>query len=325
MLNSFKSFKILFSILIILLLLKFLTDYFYSNASQSNPKDDINSETIESIFLSSLNNFEISEKLIQREIDKEKIRYKVKVYSDLPIEMILLELERNFSDKNVELINKDAIPYQKSLCNIYSNGEIKLEAELSVDKSLTRNKGSISFLVKINNPDQLNKEIIESSEPISFLIVPDRSLQQNVISFKKNNRKYFILINPEIKDLVYKLNNNNSEKQVINTINRTLKDFENSSRIYIYSDGSWLNSRIIETISRQVKKEKKSLFYTKEFTDLSESDEDISFEIIEDLSRMSPQQKRIYIITSEQYVRLHKYFPSFRKSGFRIVSITELQ
>jgi len=324
MLNSLKLFKILISILVIILALKFFIDYFFPNPKELIQKEEIDSVEIESILLSSLNNFDISDKMIQRESHNEIINYKVKVYSDLPIELILLELERNFYYKNVEIKTKEVISNQKSVCNIYSNEQLKLEVEFLIDKSITRNKSLITFLIKINSANQLSNEIIESSEPISFLIIPDRSLQQNVISLKKSNKKYFILISNEIKDLVYKLNNNNSEKQIINTILRILKDFDHSSGIYIYSDGNWLNQRTIEIISRQIKKEKKTLFYTKEFIDLSESDDDISSQILEDLSRKSNQQKNIYILNAEQYLNLYKLFPSFRKSGYRIVRINDL-
>lgn len=304
--------------LIILLVIKFSADYFSPDKSKTYQKDDIEVDEIQNIFLSSLNNYDISDKLIENLSNNKNLNFKVRVYSDVPIELILLELERNFSDKNVTLVAKDSIQNNKSNLKVYSNGEIKLIAEFSIDKSISRNKGKLSFLVKVNDLDKLGKEVIESPEPISFLIVPNKSFQKNLRLFKDNNKRYYILINNEIKDLIYKFGKNYSKLQTKNSLYNILRDYDHSDRVFINSKDGWLAENTIQTISYELKRNKISLIQTNSMIDLSDMDDDISSRIIEEISEMKSNEKRNYIITPKQYRIISEIFPSLRKTGYKI-------
>lgn len=324
MFYSLKLFWKLVIALIILLVIKFSADYFSPDKSKTYQKDDIEDDEIQNIFLSSLNNYDISDKLIENLSNNKNLNFKVRVYSDFPIELILLELERNFSDKNVTLVAKDSIQNKKSNLKVYSNGEIKLIAEFSIDKSISRNKGKLSFLVKVNDLDKLGKEVIESPEQISFLIVPNKSFQKNLRLFKDNNKRYYILINDEIKDLIYKFGKNYSKLQTKNTIYNILRDYEHSNGIFIDSKDGWLDENSIRTISYELKRNKISLIQTSSLVDLSDMDDDISSRIIEEISEMQSNEKRNYIITPKQYRNISEIFPSLRKTGYKIVSFNEI-
>lgn len=316
------SWKLLSAVLL-LLLIKFSFDYFFPDQNQASRKEDIGLDEIQNIFLSSLNNYDISEKLIKKVTNNKNINFKVRVYSDVPIELILLELERNYSDRNVTLITKDYINNNKSNFNVYSNGEIKLSAELLVDTTIKRNKGRLSFLIKIINVDEISKEILETSEPISFLIIPNKSFQKNLRLFKDNNKRYFILISDEIKDLIYKFGKNYSKLQTKNTIYNILRDYQHSNKIFIDSKDEWLDESTIQTITYELKRNKISLIQTSSMTDLSDMDDDISTKIIEQIREMQSNEIRKYIITPKQYRNISELFPSLRKTGYKIVSVSE--
>ncbi len=324
MLFSPKLFWKLISAFIILLLIKFSVDYFFPDKRKQYQKDAIEIDEIQNIFLTSLKNYDISDNLIEKVSNDKTLNFKVRVYSDVPVELILLELERNFSDKNVTLIAKDSIQSNKSNLKLYSNGEILLIAELSIDKSITRNKGKLSFLVKVNDLDKLGKEIIESPEPISFLIVPNKSFQKNLRLFKDNNKRYYILINDEIKDLIYKFGKNYSKLQTKNTIYNILRDYEHSNKVFIDSKYGWLDENTVQTISYELKRNKILLIQTSSVIDLSDLGDEISSRIIEELIVIQSNEKRNYIITPKQYRNISEIFPSLRKTGYKIEDFSEI-
>jgi hypothetical protein len=324
MFYSLKLFWKLVIALIILLVIKFSADYFSPDKNKTYQKDDIEVDEIQNIFLSSLNNYDISDKLIENLSNNKNLNFKVRVYSDVPIELILLELERNFSDKNVTLVAKDSIQNIKSNFRIYLNEEIKLTAEFTVDTTIKRNKGKLAFLIKIDRIDKTTKGIVETSEPISFLIVPDKSFQRSLRLFKDNNKRYYILISNEINDLIYKFGKNYSKLQTKNTVYNILRDFEHSNHIFFDSESDWLDENTFQIISYELKRNQITLIKTSTLSNLSDMEDDISTKIIEELSEIQSDEKRGFIITPKQYLSLSKIFPSLRKTGYKIVSVNEI-
>ena len=320
MLFSFRLLKILVGFIIALLIIRISTDYFFSVQNNSHKKTDIDTNEIKNLFISSLSNYDISDDMIKSESNDDYYFYNVKVYSDVPIELLLLELERNFVDKNVQIKTKDSVNNQVSYCSIYSNEEIKLSARLSVDKSKTRNKGKLSFLIKVNDSDDLVKEIVETPEPISFLIIPDKSFQKKLRIIKESDKKYFVLINSEIKDLIYKFGRNYSKLQTKNAVYNILRDFEQLNKIFIHSGDNWLDSNTIRTITYELKRNKIFFYDLELLNDLTDLDEDISKKVFSELSDLSSNDKRDYVITPKQYLIISKLFPSMRKTGYQIVS-----
>lgn len=319
-----KLFKVLSGVLLSLIIIKISLDFYARNVENITLKENISKEEISKIFLSSLNSFDISEKMITKLSDLNVEHFKVNVYSDVPIELILLEFERNFTDKNVTITSKDSIQNKRTICKIFSDNKPILKCDLIVVDTLIRNKGNISFIIKTNEPDEIDKEIIESPEPISFLIVPAKSLQKTLRILKENNKKYYFLINDEIKDLIYKFGKNYSKLQTKNTLYNILEDFDHSNKIFIQNDEQWLEKSTLQLITNELKRNKISIFYTNDFVDLTEETKYPIEKINLELMKINPSETKIFTIKAKQYLELSKLFPSLRKTGYKIINISSI-
>lgn len=316
-------FKILSIILTLLLSLNLSLEFILPDSNQ-DIKSEINNDELKDIFLSSIKNHGLSDELVQEVSDNKSLFYKVKVYSDLPFDLLLLELERNFSDKNVTIVTKDSIQNNQSVCNIYVNGELRLKAIFIIDKNISRTKGKISFLVKLKNSSDIIEKVFDAPEPISFLIIPDKSFQRNFRIFNQNNKKHYILISNESKDLIYKFNKSYSKTFIKNILYNIIRDLNVSNIIFFDSNNDWSDQNLYNLIEYELKRNKISLFQTKYFSDLTELDEDLSSYLLDDIFKMSLDEKKVYIITPAQYLKVSNIFPSIRKNGFKVVDITEV-
>lgn len=319
-----KLFKILLIVFITLVVIKISLDYYIKNLENITEKESITKEEINEIFISSLRNFDITEKMIVKNLKNDLDYYKVNYYSDVVIEQILLEIERNFSNKNVEIKSKDSIQNKLTVCKIFSNEKLVLVSYLIQADSLYRNKGNLVFLIKTNNPNEIENDILQSPEPLSFLIVPGKSFQRGLRLIKENNKNYFILINDEIKDLIYKISNNYSKLQIKNTIYIILKTFEHSNRIFIQNDNQWLEQQTLEIILYELKRNKIEPIFTNSFIDLTNEDNTIIEEVNHEIMTIKSDGKKIFIITANQYINLSKIFPSLRKTGYKIVNVSSV-
>lgn len=321
----FRSVKFLITLLLFFIVIISTNAYLDNYLKEQNiitEKSDISDKELENIFLNSLKNFDITEQMIAKLSNGNIMKYKVDVFNDIPLDMILLELERNFADKNVNISTKDSIIGKRSVCRIFSNKELKLISEFSIKEKTLRNKGNLVFFIKINKPNEIKNEILDSPEPVTFLIVPNKDFHRMIRTIKEKNKRYYIYLNEEIKDLVYKFGKGYSKLQTKNTLYNILRDFEHSNRIILNTSEDWLNENEINIIKYELKRNNIKVIDDKIMIDLTDSDDKTYDRIKEDISLMNKDDIKTYMINSQQYIELSKHLPSIRKSGYKILNIS---
>jgi hypothetical protein len=323
MLYSIKVFKILITIAFLLLLFNLGLKYFIPDY-KTHTDSDISIDEVRRIFLASLNNFDITDGMIKEDLTEELIKYKIDIYSDVPIELILLELERNLYGNDIKILCKDSILNKISVSKIYLNNEQIINATfIKNNEGLTRNKGNISILIKLNSSDDVNQLLLDSTEPISFLIIPDKSFHKIIREFKNHNKQYFIFLNDEINELVYKFGVNYTKLQIKNSINNIIRDFEHSMKIFIDIKGMLKNLDIFNVITYELKRNKISLVNVETFKDLSNED-DYKNEFLKEVYALRNNDLRNFIITPKQYPIISELLPQIRKSGYKVIPITRI-
>jgi hypothetical protein len=319
MLHSIKTFWVLITIFFVLTITKISLDYFTRNDNDKSDVDYISPQEAEKIFLASLKNFDIPDSLIFSETQKKIKNYKVTSYSNLPIEVILLELERNFSGKNVSISTTDLMQEKGSICKIFLDNELIIKVEFNKREKFERNNGVICLLVKVNNPEDVTNKILESPEKFVFLIVPSKSLYNTIREIKNRNRTYYLYINDEIKDLIYKLGKNYPKLLLKNTLYYTLRDFNNSSKVVINNTENWIDSVGYNLIVRELKRNKIKFIESKHLIDLTDTGDSAFENFNNEVISINPPVSKFFIVNSEQFAEISKVFPSLRKSGYKIV------
>jgi hypothetical protein len=323
MFNSLFVLKVLIGLVIVLSIIKSITLYYFKDEFKLNSKRELSEEEIKNVFVHSLNSFDLTEKTFTVFSADDIEKYKVNVFSDIPIEIILLELERNYFNSNVNIVAKDSIHNKSTVCKIISKGKIIIQADFSINEKIKRNKGIISVVIKANSSDDILKEIFESPEPISFILVPSKSFHKSFRLLDDHNKKYLIYINDEIKDLIYKFGKNYSRIQIKNTLYNILRDFEHSNKVIVELQNEWIDSTTKELITLELRRNKINVYDSNIFIDLSEEDDYVSDKLISIVNEMSSEEKRIFKIAPEQFSEIVKIFPALRKSGYKIVSLNQ--
>lgn len=313
-----KNFTIILFVLAILALAANLVfDKIYENdpIKPVQQKTELNSEEIQQRFEKALSNLGIESDWIKK---KKKNTYIVKVPKDLPITVILNEIDNSF-DKSEVLITSDEKKINSSTSlKISSDNKVKLTSEFSYNDSIERNAGRIGIFVtdlqKLN--DEKLKKIFNIPESFSILLVPSKKSLAILKNINDSNKNYSILLNDEIDDLEFKLDKNYSKARLKNSIRTIIGKFSNTDFYIIDNNSNLYASSIYHFIKEEFDKRKINLFLEDSVNNIKNDGKDFSDRITETKRRM----QTTIILSAEDFLSLQNEISEFRKVGYRFIN-----
>lgn len=322
-----KSARYFFSIAVLLLLIAIVIDSYISIDKPELKKKEITSLEADSLFKQALKNYGITEGFISVKKDKTNPKdsfYSVKVYQDVPISLILLEIENLFFPTTAEIQSQEEVIGGKTITKIISDNHTTLTAEFIYNKNLTREKGRIGFVVYDLDYSIDNSLLLNTPEQIIFLITPSEESKKFIVKILSAGKRYALLMNDEIQDLNYKIDESYQIKRNKKSFENLFKHFPSAAFIAIDDKSDLFNSAIRDFILKEL--DWRKAFYVNLsrfdlFDSYSGSTESAFGEMIK---AMNKNESKIILINSKNFNELLPLIPAYRKIGYKFVSATEL-
>lgn len=322
-----KSARYLFAIAVFLLLAAIVIDSYISIDKPELKKKEITVFEADSLFKQALKNYGITERFIS--LKKNKINpkdsiYSVKIYQDVPISLLLLEIENLFYPTKAEIKSKEEAIGGKTITKIILDNHTALTAEFIYNKNLTREKGRIGFVVYDLDYSIDNSLLLNTPEQIIFLLTPSEEAKKFLGKILSAGKRYALLLNDEIQDLNYKIDESYQIKRNKKSFENLFKHFPSAAFIAIDDKSDLYNSAIRDFILKEL--DWRKAFYIKLsqfdlFDSYPGSTENAFGEMIKAINK---NESKIILISSKNFNEILPLIPAYRKIGYKFVSATEL-
>lgn len=322
-----KLFKYFFIVTTFLLLIALAIDKYISFEKPELKKKYISVAEADSLFRQALLNYSIDEKFLtikRNNKNPQDSTYLVKVYSDVPVPLILLELENLFAPTKAIIQSEEENIGGKTLTKILLDEETLLKAEFIIDRNISRAKGRIGFVIYNIDYNSDNTALLKTPETIIFLLSPDDKSKNFIKEITNAGKRYAILLDNNITDLNFKLDEKYSVKRNKKSFENLFKYYPSAAFIVIDDYSDLFNSSAKDFFIKEL--EWRKAFYVKlsrfDRIDSFSSDPESGFnELIKNINR---NESRIVLIDAKSFNQILPIIPAYRKIGYKFVSATEL-
>jgi len=220
---------------------------------------EISRDEIEEKFLTALDNYGIIQEWVTRSTSKKNLSdsleyiYEIKFPSEISIASFIKDVNANIVDQSVEIESIEQRNLSNSEIKIYSNKILKLVAKLIHNRKIKREYAEYRFIVKID--DQINDEMFNelSKLYLNYAIAFIPSEFSSEVQ-EKLERDYIVLLNDEIDDSQFILDEDYSKQRLVNVIKEIIITYGRKT-IYLIDETSILyNSKIYSLIKEEFEK-----------------------------------------------------------------------
>jgi len=220
---------------------------------------EISRDEIEEKFLTALDNYGIIQEWVTRSTSKKNLSdsleyiYKIKFPSEISIASFIKDVNANIVDQSVEIESIEQRNLSNSEIKIYSNKILKLVAKLIHNRKIKREYAEYRFIVKID--DQINDEMFNELSKLylnyAIAFIPSEFSSE---VHEKLERDYIVLLNDEIDDSQFILDEDYSKQRLVNVIKEIIITYGRKT-IYLIDETSILyNSKIYSLIKEEFEK-----------------------------------------------------------------------
>jgi hypothetical protein len=276
--NFKKLLVILFSISLLLLLAHLVLSFFYSD-TKLQLVSTLSDEQINKKFKECLYSFAIKDEWIKAVKDNSSIAYyRVNVPSDLPIPQILGELIKQYDGYNIEVKAEEKKIRGNTLMQLTSDRDIKLKAEFRINSDIERtgSKAAIFIYGRENKEAEYDSLMVTTTRDMSALLIPSKSNSVYSKWLKDNGFDYAVMLNNDINDLEFKLNDDYSEKRLKLIVQNLVVAFPNALFYAIDKNSNIYNSSKYAVIKKEFNKRKIRFFTTDSVKFIDNNQQNIS-------------------------------------------------
>jgi len=333
-----KIVTILFALAFLLLLLNVIIPRIFKSSVDKNESKEIYSDEINRKFLSDVQGFGIRDEWILKQKpnknpgDSLKYYYEVNVPVDLPIALILNDVDNSFGKGEIEYSSKEIRPKESKIKDsrlnratvlvLRSGGFEKLKAEFVYNPAIQRTSNSVGFLVSgFSSPDTvLQYELINSPENFLAVLIPSKDALEKIKRLKARDKDYALLLNDDISDLDYKFNSSYSIDRLKISVRSVLGDFPNAAAYLYDGKSSFASSSIFQLVKKEFDKRKIRFLDINRFDLIDERGTplNISFELV--LNQSEENKTELIYISDENYNKLKPEIIKYRKTGYKFIN-----
>ena len=291
---------------------------------------DISQVPIDTLFRLAIQDFSLPDtclKQLKKKSTASPFTFTLTLTSDLPVPIILNELQRVFTKYNIQIIAHERTINSESDIQLYSaDYRLLLQAEVAVNKNASRNFGTIAFLVQGLDDigmDEFTKNTSEI-EGVTFLITPSKSNKGLMALFPEHDNDYLVQLSENIPDQEYKLKDDFSKKRIRQSIQSIFSTFGENEAYFVNSQSVFYHSLIFPYIERELSGKK--LITEKALTIIPYQESEERF--LESMNRIlfSKALSKPVILTFDfkNYHLLVPHISRFIKKGGKIVKLHSL-
>lgn len=322
-----KLIQILFGLAFVFLVANLIVNkiihYHYTPIEKARSSNYINSR-----FLVALQNYGLKKDWIKKykrsrkEDDSLNYKYRVEVPKDLPIALLLDEIEDSLGVNGIVIRSNELKIGGATLLKVFSGDNLKLQAEFNYDDDIQRDAGTIGIIVKDAN--QLSSEnfqkLIRLPERFALLLSPSKKtagFQQEIRSAQK---EICVLISDESTDLAYKMRSGFPPDRIRNSIYSIISDFSDAAFFVLDNKSALYNSPSMGVIKKILDKNKIKYIKLSDCSALNSGNSDAirnQFEIL--VTQSKSKAKSILILTPDELNSQLPELVKFRKIGYEFV------
>ncbi|UCH64689.1 MAG: hypothetical protein JSW63_08660 [Ignavibacterium sp.] len=327
-LNRGVTAVILLVVAVLLLVTYLFLNYLINSEEPVSVKTVLNSSQIDSLFIYSLNSFGLSQDWIKevqnRKTDKS---YIVRLPNDLSIPVVLAEINTNFFGKNLTFSSVEKDFSGRTRLTINRGEKIILSAELKYDKEIFRTKRTLSFIIKdfelSGSEDSL---LLEIPEPFTALLKPSTKNTKLVNYINEIGKTYSLLIDDDIPDLKYRLNESYPQKRLKASLHSITKDFSYASFFLIDDKSDLFASPTFDFIKLEMEKRKISLVLLSEMQQLNYDDQIQIMKSFDNyVKEIAEGENMLFLLSADGFRILLPEIERYRKTGVKIVHPTKIK
>ncbi|MDP2303697.1 MAG: hypothetical protein Q8N03_14860 [Ignavibacteria bacterium] len=325
MLNSKRLVFVLFSISLLLVFANIFT-----KEEKSGNVPDEETETsgfvIDSIFTSTLNEFSIKGERIKKRkspyknMDSLQYSYTITLPSDLPIVSVLYYLKQNFDDQKIELFCREKKLNADSEIEIKSGNNIKLFAEIIINKNEFREFGNFSiYLTGVEKLETSERNILlKNSDPYSFILSPTQKSADITKEITESNKNFILLLTDAKVDDNFQLKTDFSNQRLLISIKNIVANFRKNPNILIDINSDLYNSISYIYIEKEFRKRGFKILPINSFVRIDQMTDEESISIFKQrIDNFGKTGSEVFILRSESYTNLNKTIFEFKKRGVK--------
>lgn len=322
--------KLIYSLTLIALILIFINIFINPNQEERLPtSDNLSINEIENIFESVLDRFGIEKSWVDKRKFKNKISdslsyyYSVKIPTDIPIPLILKELNDEFNNKSTDLKSIEKKEFGSSDVEIKNNNVIKLKAEINYSKELERKFSTAAFLLTdIEKFDEIGLQNFFNI-PVKFgVLLPLRST-----SIKKaeqiliNKLEYFIIIDDDADNVDFELDEDFSISQISRNIKKIITSFNTPKIFFLPAKEEIFSKNFQDFLIGEFQKQKRRLISLDKIPNLKgENPTDLKSLIKFYFNNLRFNENKIFIINADDWLNIQDEINNYLKKGNKIVN-----
>ncbi len=321
-----KIINILFIAAVGILVVNLVLDKFFLDKNKGSDSELITTE-IDSTFRSALFNLGIHEDWIKKQKgEKDPINLIVRIPNDLPIVLVLQEMNNVFDTNEVKINSVEKKIGGSMTLNFISSGKEKLKASLIYNNKIKRKTARVGFILnRIDNDNETDSLLLQYPEQFAFMLIPSENSAEFVKKILKNGKEYIIYLNDQIDELKFKLSDDYSALRLKNSIREIVGTFPQAVFFLIDDKSSLFNSKVYPMLKEEFEKRKIRLIEESNFKNLSSTEKKNSFEIFNNaLDNLSSGEDKVYIISAEDFLSLNPEIIKYRKLGYRFTNPSAL-
>lgn len=317
----------LFGVVVILLVTNIIISRYISKDEHPKNKEVLSGVEIDNSFHTVFKNFGFSESWIS----KRKIKnisgdslfatYSVKVPKDVPIHLLILELQKIFWEDDVSLETEEIVSGKKSLLRLSSEDKLKLAAEFYYDEKINRQFGTVSFLVK-NLPlqdEEILNSFLKTPELFYTVLSPNESSKKRLSQLAKAGKRYILLLDDNITELNFKLSGKITEDRIKKSIKEIVGTFYNAAFFVIDDRSDLFESKSYTLIQSELLKRGITLVTSSRFETLSSSNVNAEDKFQDFMLSVQKNDEKILVITANDFLTISTLIPSYRKFGYKFI------
>lgn len=322
-----KTAIVLFAIVIVLLVGEVIITKITLSDERPKDKQQLNGIEIDKVFNTAIKNYGIYNEWISKKKlknfsgDSLFVTYSIKIPKNLPVHLLILELQNLFWNDEVNVISEEIKSLNKTLIKIISGGQLKLGAEILYDDKIKREYGSVAFLVFGNflENDVKLVELLKIPELYYLVLTPSSNSKKNLLLLSKAGKRFSLLLDDSINELDYKLAENYSEDRLKRSIREIVGTFHNAMFFIIDDRSDLYESSKYDFIKNEILKRKIVIAQKSHFNSLNSNNINVEDKFHDFIKSLNKKDEKILLVNADEFLSLTGIIPAYRKVGYKFI------
>lgn len=300
----------------------------FASTKEEIKTPELSKNEIENKFSLAFNDFGIHSDWIKKVFVKEKLSdslnylFNISIPKDITIATLIKDINSEFMNQPAKVATNERKNYSNSVLKIYSGGMLKLQANLNHSSKVIREYAQYSFMVyaDFDDSEKYLKDLSKIYFDFTYLIVPSN---KSVELKKKMKRKYAVLLNDQIEDTDFSLEEDFSKQKLANNIQSILIAFE-KDKTYLIDESSLLyKSKIYSLIRDELKSRGVKLIPLQKFPYIKGNSEDQLNSLYQFyITSLKGKEGKTFIIDLQNFLTLQSAIELQLKRGDKVVEFS---